>query len=70
MAFVPGFDHDVFISYAHGDDREWINRFLDRLRQVLSRLLPGANVWIDKDDLRNPGISSRIFPRISNRPRC
>jgi hypothetical protein len=52
MAFVPGFDHDVFISYAHGDDRDWINRLVDRLRPVLSRLLPGADVWIDKDDLR------------------
>jgi hypothetical protein len=52
MAFVPGFDHDVFVSYAHGDDRDWINRFLDRLKPTLSRLLPGADVWIDKDDLR------------------
>src|SRR3974377_1517789 len=52
MAFVPGFDHDVFISYAHGDDRDWINRFVDRLKPALSRLLPGAHVWIDKDDLR------------------
>ena len=52
MAFVPGFDHDVFISYAHGDDREWINRFVDRLRPALGRLLPGSDIWIDKDDLR------------------
>ena len=52
MAFVPGFEYDVFISYAHGDDRDWINCFLDRLRPALSRRLPGANVWIDKDDLR------------------
>jgi hypothetical protein len=52
MAFVPGFDHDVFISYAHGDDREWIDRFVDRLRPALSRRLPGADIWIDKDDLR------------------
>lgn len=52
MAFVPGFDHDVFISYAHGDDRNWIDRLLDRLKPVLSRLLPGADIWIDKDDLR------------------
>jgi hypothetical protein len=57
MAFVPGFDHDVFISYAHGDDRAWIDRFLDKLCPALSRLLPGAAVWIDKDDLR----SSRDF---------
>jgi hypothetical protein len=52
MTFVPGFDHDVFISYAHGDDRDWVNLFLDRLRTALGRLLPGADVWIDKDDLR------------------
>jgi hypothetical protein len=52
MAFVPGFDHDVFVSYAHKDDRDWINRFLDRLKPALHRLLPGADVWIDKDDLR------------------
>lgn len=59
MAFVPGFEHDLFISYAHGDDREWINLFVDRLRTALNRLLPGADVWIDKDDLR----SSRDFEK-------
>lgn len=52
MPFVPGFEHDVFISYAHGDDRDWINRFLDRLAPALNRLLPGASLWVDKDDLR------------------
>jgi TIR domain len=63
MAFVPGFDNDVFISYAHGDDREWINRFLDRLRPVLSRLLPGASVWIDKDDLRKSRNFDQDIPK-------
>jgi hypothetical protein len=52
MAFVPGFDHDVFISYAHGDDRAWISAFHGRLKPDLNRLLPGADVWIDSDDLR------------------
>ncbi len=52
MPFVPGFEHDVFISYAHGDDRDWINRFLDRLAPALNRLLPGTAIWVDKDDLR------------------
>jgi hypothetical protein len=52
MAFVPGFEHDVFVSYAHGDDREWISRFYDRLRTALTRLLPGVEIWMDKDDLR------------------
>lgn len=52
MTFVPGFDHDVFISYAHGDDRNWIDRFMDRLKPAVTRLLPGADIWIDKDDLQ------------------
>jgi hypothetical protein len=53
MAYVPGFDHDVFISYAHGDDREWINRLLDRLKSEIKRRLGGeAALWIDEDNLR------------------
>jgi len=52
MAFVPGFEHDVFISYAHGDDRDWINRFIDCLKPSLSGLLPDVNIWIDEDNLR------------------
>jgi hypothetical protein len=52
MAYVPGFQHDVFISYAHGDDRSWIDRVLDRLRPTLARNLPGADVWVDNDNLR------------------
>jgi TIR domain len=58
MAYIPGFDHDVFISYAHGDDREWINRLLDRLKLALKqRLGTEASIWIDKQALR----SSRDF---------
>jgi hypothetical protein len=52
MAFVPGFDHDVFISYAHADDRSWISAFHTRLKFDLNRLLPGVDIWIDTDDLR------------------
>jgi hypothetical protein len=53
MAYVPGFEHDLFISYAHGDDRDWINRLIDRLRPALKRLLGSeAQIWIDDDNLR------------------
>ena len=62
MAFVPGFENDVFISYAHGDDRDWINRFLDRLRPALNRLLPGAVVWVDEDDLRKSRDFAKDIP--------
>ena len=53
MAFVPGFEHDVFVSYAHGDNREWVSRFVDRLRSKLTEKLgESAEVWLDETELR------------------
>jgi hypothetical protein len=53
MAFVPGFEYDVFVSYAHGDNREWIGRFAGQLESVLKHKLGDpAKVWIDKEELR------------------
>lgn len=53
MPYVPGFQFDVFVSYAHGDDRDWINRFLDRLKSATKqRLGIEATFWIDDDSLR------------------
>jgi hypothetical protein len=52
MTCVPGFDRDIFISYAYGDDSNWIDRLLDRLKPTLARNLLGAEIWIDTDDLR------------------
>lgn len=63
MAYVPGYQHDLFISYAHGDDRDWINRFVDRLEPALTQRLgfkPG--IWIDKDELRRSRDFSREIP--------
>ena len=53
MAYVPGFQHDVFISYAHGDDRAWIDRLVDQLgTAVKQRLGIKPSLWIDDDALR------------------
>jgi hypothetical protein len=61
MAFVPGFDHDVFISYAHGDDCDWISRFSERLDKGLRQRLPGAAIWIDEKFLgRSQNYGSEI----------
>jgi hypothetical protein len=30
-AFVPGFENDLFISYAHEDDKRWVQAFQDEL---------------------------------------
>ena len=63
MAYVPGYKHDVFISYAHGDDREWINRLIDRLEAALTqRLGTKADIWIDDDQLRKSRDFSKEIP--------
>jgi hypothetical protein len=63
MAFVPGYQHDLFISYAHGDDREWINRLIDRLEPALKqRLGLKVSIWIDNEQLRSSRDFSREIP--------
>jgi hypothetical protein len=63
MTYVPGFQHDVFVSYAHGDDRDWINRLVDRLeRELMQRLGIKASLWIDDDSLRKSRDFSREIP--------
>ena len=63
MAYVPGFQHDVFVSYAHGDDREWISRFVLLLNSVLDRRLgTRTSVWLDADDNRKSRDFSREIP--------
>jgi len=63
MAYVPGYQHDLFISYAHGDDRDWINRLLDRLQPALKQRLGVApSIWIDDDKLRQSRDFSKEIP--------
>jgi hypothetical protein len=63
MAYVPGFRHDVFISYAHGDDRDWINRLVDRLLPAVKhRLGVEPSIWIDDDELRRSRDFSKEIP--------
>ena len=52
MSFVPGYEHDVFVSYAHGDNKEWITRFAERLESALiNKLGDSVDVWLDKTNL-------------------
>jgi hypothetical protein len=53
MAYVPGFRHDLFVSYAHGDDPGWIDGFEGALRQGLrERLGQPISAWQDVRKLR------------------
>ena len=63
MAYVPGYQHDLFISYAHEDDRDWINRLLTRLEPALKQKLGvKASIWIDNEELRASRDFSREIP--------
>ncbi len=59
MAFVPGFDHDVFISYAHYDNEpdsqevRWVSRFQADLKTALrQRLGTEPNIFFDTRNLQ------------------
>ena len=52
-AFVPKFENDLFISYAHEDDRRWVQAFEDELRDEVSRRLGlGISIWQDTGRIR------------------
>ncbi len=67
MTYLPGFDHDVFISYCHGDDRPWIRSFYELLKPALREQLGvEANVWIDEQNLeRSQDFRSEISQSVS-----
>ncbi|MGH9846152.1 MAG: toll/interleukin-1 receptor domain-containing protein [Blastocatellia bacterium] len=52
MAYLPGFSHDIFISYAHVDDQDgWVEVFQQKLELELSRFIGRMNLvslWRDK----------------------
>ena len=63
MAYVPGFQHDVFVSYAHRDDRKWVDAFVALLQADLDDKLGSAtDVWLDNEDNRASRDFSREIP--------
>src|SRR5215467_236292 len=58
--FVPGFEHDVFVSYVHVDNRKfgrdvgWVETLVENLREALSQGLKRGqpDIW------RDPRLSS------------
>jgi TIR domain len=53
MAYVPGFDYDLFFSYAQHDSPEWIGALEAALREELAdRLGSDFALWRDKSQIR------------------
>jgi TIR domain len=72
MAYLPNFDEDVFISYAHNDDDVftgeqwgWVSRLHQDLEQRVRNYL-GTDVrfWRDCDIRNNDDFSKKIFNRL------
>ncbi len=72
MAFVPDYEHDVFVSYAHvddillpGADEGWVTTLVDALEKKLAQKLGRADafsLWVDRDDLsRHEGVTDQII---------
>lgn len=68
MGYVPGFKHDVFVSYAHVDDNKsmypagWVAELVSRLKGACYQWLGEKNIAITRDsDLKlNDQIDSLI----------
>jgi len=74
MSFVPGYEHDIFISYASVDDRPpvnvangWVTTLLTELERVLAEELGrsgSANIWMDyqlgSNDVLTPTLLNAI----------
>jgi hypothetical protein len=69
--FVPGFEHDIFISYAQvdnepvfGTEKGWVSSLADGLRILLARKLGRADafsLWMDVSSLsRHKAVTSEI----------
>jgi hypothetical protein len=53
MSYVPSYQSDLFLSYAHGDDRDWVAVFEENLRETLGRELgQKVRVWQDAKQIR------------------
>jgi hypothetical protein len=64
MGYVPAYEHDIFISYAHQDKRIWIERFLDHLKsEIKPRLGFEPSIWLDDESLRRDTDYSLEIPR-------
>jgi TIR domain-containing protein len=53
MGYVPGYANELFLSYAHADDRDWVAVFEQNLRETLGRELgQKVSVWRDETNIR------------------
>jgi hypothetical protein len=80
MSFIPGYEHDVFISYAHVDDRPfvvtgglesspgWVSTLVHHLKNEIAQKVgrsDAVSVWFDSHNLRgNHKLTDEIAARL------
>jgi hypothetical protein len=67
MAYVPGFENDIFISYAHADNTEgWVSSLETRLKNRLQQLdrKTAVTIWRDPKLGGADIFSDRIYKQI------
>jgi hypothetical protein len=70
MAYVPKYEHDVFVSYAHVDDepepgetKGWVTTLVSCLKTKLAQKLGRSDafsLWMDHELLGHAGVSQQI----------
>ena len=68
-AFVPGFQEDVFISYAHMDEgsEKWVSTFRNLLQEKLSyELRTSVRVWSDEQLALGSALDATLKKRIQS----
>src|ERR1700710_772604 len=70
MAYVPGFEWDIFISYPRESDErdsqdfEWVNEFHRILQKEIGERIPdnqGARIFFDRREFGASDVESQIL---------
>ena len=74
MAYVPGCDHDIFVSYAHVDDlpfpgteKGWVTTLVETLRILLAQKLgrrDAYSLWMDHQLSRHEKLTPEILQNL------
>lgn len=74
MGYVTGYEHDIFISYAHidntpfGTEKGWVTAFVDDLKNYLDRGLGcrDVSIWMDRELTCNEAFAGSIEDALRN----
>jgi hypothetical protein len=61
MAYLPGFENDIFISYVHDNNQDgWVTRLHNDLQKELDGSVKGVKIWRDRELNSNTRFDEKI----------